>query len=176
MANPIIEDFKSKIRNGNPVVRLILINAVVFLFISLLQIIYYSTGKESSFGIVIKSIIENISFPLNFTRLIHTPWTLITNIFTHGELLPIFWNMITLYWFGKILSDYTSEKKIIPLYILGGISGALVTLALVNTIPALYIYQQGYLIGASASVTSIIIAAATTERLLNTRYFPGLLL
>ncbi|MGZ4059858.1 MAG: rhomboid family intramembrane serine protease [Bacteroidia bacterium] len=161
MANPIIEDFKSKIRNGNPVVRLILINAVVFLFISLLQIIYYSTGKESSFGIVIKSIIENISFPLNFTRLIHTPWTLITNIFTHGELLPIFWNMITLYWFGKILSDYTSEKKIIPLYILGGISGALVTLALVNTIPALYIYQQGYLIGASASVTSIIIAAAT---------------
>ena len=161
MANPVVEDFKTKMHNGNPVVRLIVINAFVFLFISLLQIIYYSTGEKSLFGIFIKSMVENISFPLNFKLLIRAPWTLITNIFTHGEILPIFWNMITLYWFGKILSDYTSERKIIPLYILGGIAGTIVTLILVNAVPALFIYQSKSLIGASASVTAIIIAAAT---------------
>lgn len=161
MAIPIIEDIKIKIRNGNPVTRLIVINITAFLLINLFQIIYYATGQSGSFGFFIKSFIQNISFPLVFNKFIQTPWSLITNIFMHGDVLHIFWTMITLYWFGKILSEYTSEKKIIPLYILGGISGSLITMLLVNIIPELHPYKTEYLIGASASVTAIIIAGAT---------------
>lgn len=161
MANPVIEELKKKINSGNPVTRLIIINVVVFLFINLLQIIYYATGESSAFGGFIKAFVQNISFPFLLKTFLYSPWSIITNIFTHGEVLHLFWNMITLYWFGKILSDYTSEKKIIPLYILGGISGALLTFILVNTIPSFHKYQSEFLIGASASVTAIIVASAT---------------
>ena len=161
MANPVLDELKNKIKSGNPVTRLIIINIAVFLLISLLKIIYEATGENNSYGLLIKSLVQSISFPLSLKTFLYTPWSIITSIFSHGEVLHIFWNMIALYWFGKILSDYTSEKKIIPLYILGGISGSVLTFILVNTIPAFHLYRSEFIIGASASVTAIIIAAAT---------------
>jgi membrane associated rhomboid family serine protease len=159
MANHIIEDIKLKIRNGNPVTRLIVINVALFLFISILHILSSLTGSETltaffNFGI------ENFSFPLSLYGLIHKPWTLITYMFTHIEVMHIFWNMITLFWFGQILLSYTSPKKIIPLYLLGGIAGALFTLILFIIVPSFHVYLGAPLIGASAGVTAIIVAAA----------------
>ncbi len=160
MANPIIEDIKLKVRSGNPITRLIIINAAVFLFVSILAILSFLTGN-SIFAVTLENFVkENISLSLNVQGLIHKPWTLITYMFTHYGVGHIFWNMISLYWFGQILSSYTSEKKIIPLYLLGGIAGALVTIVLIQFIPGFYAYTGGSMIGGSAGVTAIIIAAA----------------
>jgi len=82
-------------------------------------------------------------------------------MFTHKYLFHIFWNMISLFWFGQILTSYISSKKMIPLYILGGLAGALITLLMINFIP-LFSEQIGIpMLGASAGVTAIIIGAAT---------------
>ncbi len=161
MAHPIIEDIKLKIRSGNPITRLIIINISVFLIISVLRILLFFTGNASAFGYVVNSFIENISIPLSLEGFIHKPWTIITYMFTHIDLFHILWNLVTLYWFGQILSDYTSAKKIIPLYLLGGIVGGLVTLLLFATLPVLYPYQGGTMVGGSAGITAIVIAAAT---------------
>jgi membrane associated rhomboid family serine protease len=161
MAHPIIEDIKLKIRSGNPITRLIIINISVFLIISVLRILLFFTGNASAFGYVVNSFIENISIPLSLEGFIHKPWTIITYMFTHIDLFHILWNLVTLYWFGQILSDYTSSKKIIPLYLLGGIVGGLVTLLLFATLPVLYPYQGGTMVGGSAGITAIVIAAAT---------------
>ena len=75
--------------------------------------------------------------------------------------MHILWNMVTLFWFGEILSQYTSAKKIIPLYLLGGIVGALVSIILIAVTPQLNMYLGAPMIGASAGVTAIIVAAAT---------------
>jgi membrane associated rhomboid family serine protease len=146
MAHPIIEDIKLKIRSGNPITRLIIINISVFLIISVLRILLFFTGNASAFGYVVNSFIENISIPLSLEGFIHKPWTIITYMFTHIDLFHILWNLVTLYWFGQILSDYTSSKKIIPLYLLGGIVGGLVTLLLFATLPVLYPYQGGTMV------------------------------
>jgi len=69
--------------------------------------------------------------------------------------------MITLYWFGSILSEYTSTKKIIPLYLLGGIAGAITAIFLINVIASFDSISKGTGVGASAGVTAIIVAAAT---------------
>jgi len=47
MANQIIEDFKLKLRNGNPVTRLIIINVAVFLIISIFRILTFLSGEAS---------------------------------------------------------------------------------------------------------------------------------
>jgi len=159
MANQIIEDLKIKIRSGNPVTRLIIINIAVFLLISILRILIFLTGGAGA--AFVNSFINNISLPLSLQGIIHKPWTIITYMFTHIEIFHILWNLIVLYWFGQILSDYTSAKKIIPLYLMGGVAGALITVLLFTIIPAFHPYLGSPMVGASAGITAIIIASAT---------------
>jgi len=71
--------------------------------------------------------------------------------------------MITLYWFGRILSDLIGSKKLMNLYMLGAASGGLLYLLIYNValdyinIPK----EHGTLIGASGAVYAIVVAAAT---------------
>ncbi len=159
MANPIIEDIKLKVRSGNPVTRLIIINVLVFLTISTFRILLFVFGGTAES--VVNSFVNTISFPLSIQGLIYQPWSLLTYMFTHIDIMHLFWNMVTLFWFGQILISYTSSKKIIPLYILGGIAGGLFTMVCFLIIPSFHAYIGAPLIGASAGVTAIIIASAT---------------
>ncbi len=161
MANQLIEDFKSKFRNGNPITRLILINVVVFLVVCIFRIIAFLSGESQLMHSVEIFLKNNLALPLSFSGLALKPWTLITYMFTHFSLMHIFWNLITLYWFGELFINYTNSKKLIPLYLLGGIAGALVTILLFTIIPAFHPYLGAPIIGASAGVTAIIVATAT---------------
>lgn len=161
MTNPIIEDIKLKIKSGNPITRLIIINVAVFLMISCVRIITFLSGEPEILTTIEGFIKNNLSLSLSLIGLALKPWTLITYMFTHFAVMHIFWNMIMLYWFGEILSNYTSIKKVIPLYLLGGIAGALITIILFSIFPLLHIYLDLPIVGASAGVTAIIIASAT---------------
>ena len=161
MANPLVEDFKAKFRSGNPITRLILINVALFLFVSIFRIVTFLSGESGIFILVEEFIKDNLAISLSFVDLAQKPWTLITYMFTHFSLMHIFWNMITLYWFGQLFINYTNSKKLIPLYLLGGISGALLTLILFTAIPAFQPFIGAPMIGASAGVTAIIVATAT---------------
>lgn len=161
MANPLVEDFKAKFRSGNPITRLILINVSLFLFVSIFRIVTFLSGESGIFILVEEFIKDNLAISLSFVDLAQKPWTLITYMFTHFSLMHIFWNMITLYWFGQLFINYTNSKKLIPLYLLGGISGALLTLILFTAIPAFQPFVGAPMIGASAGVTAIIVATAT---------------
>ncbi len=161
MANPLVEDFKAKFRSGNPITRLILINVALFLFVSIFRIVTFLSGESGIFILVEEFIKDNLAISLSFLDLAQKPWTLITYMFTHFSLMHIFWNMITLYWFGQLFINYTNSKKLIPLYLLGGISGALLTLILFTAIPAFQPFIGAPMIGASAGVTAIIVATAT---------------
>ncbi len=157
----IVEDFKLKLRNGDPITRLIIINVVLFLICSVFRVITFLSGESDFFVMVEIFIKNNLSLSLAFGGLVLKPWTLISYMFTHFSVMHIFWNMITLYWFGQLLSDYTSPKKLIPLYLLGGIVGAVLTIVVCAIIPAFRVFLGTPIIGASASVTAIIIATAT---------------
>jgi len=161
MANQIVDDIKLKIKSGNVITRLIIINVAVFLIWGILKILLLITGDNIVLASFLNLLRENVTLPLSVSGFIHKPWTLITYMFVHFELMHIFWNMITLFWFGQILSSFTDSKKIIPLYLMGGIAGGLLTVLLVNFIPVFNIYAGSSLVGASAGVTAIIIASAT---------------
>ncbi len=65
----------------------------------------------------------------------------------------------------------TGNKKIIPLYIYGGLVGAIIYVVAFNTLPPLkHISSSSILLGASASVMAI--AMATTTLAPNYRIFP----
>ncbi len=161
MANSIVSDIKQNIKNGNPVTRLIIFNVCVFLFLSIFRILVFFSGSAPAVASLQDFLIRNLSVHFNIAGLLQKPWTLLTFMFSHFDFPQLLWNMLSLYLFGKILSDYTSAKKIIPLYIYGGIAGALIATLLITIIPGFHFYSENLLSGASASVTAIIVAAAT---------------
>lgn len=161
MANVIVEDIKQKFKSNDPVTRLIVINVAVFLLISIFRILLFITSNSVVLTAVVSLFLENISFSISWYGALLKPWTMITYAFVHIEIFHIFWNMITLFWFGQIFVHYTSTKKLIPLYILGGVAGAVFSLLIIQLIPSLDRYIGMPMVGASAGVTAIIVAAAT---------------
>ena len=100
--------------------------------------------------------------PANLRDFIFQPWSIITYFFLHINFSHIFWNMLFLYWFGKIINDNIGNNALISLYILGGIIGGLLYMAIYNIIPY-YGNQinQSLMLGASAGVFSVVIGSAT---------------
>jgi hypothetical protein len=69
--------------------------------------------------------------------------------------------MLWLYWFGGIFLEYLDQKKLVAVYIMGGISGAIVYILSFNIFPAFTgIVSESVAIGASASVMAVVIAIA----------------
>jgi hypothetical protein len=69
--------------------------------------------------------------------------------------------MLWLYWFGKIFLDYLDQRKLVAIYFLGGISGAIVYVLSFNIFPAFTgMVHDSVAIGASASVMAIVISTA----------------
>ncbi len=90
------------------------------------------------------------------------PWTIITYMFTHKDIWHILFNMLWLYWFGRIFLEYLDQKKLVAVYLLGGISGAIIYVLSFNIFPGFDDQvTSSVAIGASASVIAIVIAIAS---------------
>lgn len=159
MANFIIEDFKSAwSKDDNGLVKIILINVIVFVSVSFLEVFITLSGG----GAIVNTLINKLMLPASFTTFILQPWSLISYFFLHLSFGHILWNMLFLYWFGKIINDNIGNNAVISLYVLGGIVGGLSYMALFNIIP---FYQDrisdSLMLGASAGVFSIVAGSAT---------------
>jgi membrane associated rhomboid family serine protease len=105
--------------------------------------------------------LDLLSVPASLKGLLSKPWTLITYMFTHKDILHILFNMLWLYWFGRIFLEYLDQRKLVAVYLLGGISGAIVYVLSFNVFPAFSgIVSESVAIGASASAMAIVIAIA----------------
>ncbi len=135
-------------RNADSLTRLIMVNVIVFIIANILSSI---PGT--------KFIVDNyLSLPSSFSLLAGHPWTLFTYMFVHVSFMHILSNMLWLYWIGIIFADFMGQTRLVYTYILGGIAGGILYIA---TFPVLYpTGAYGLLIGASAGVMAIIIAAA----------------
>jgi len=154
----IWDDIKSTFRHGNSLTRLIFINIGFFLVITIISIIGFLIVNPE----LINQTIRFLSVPSSLSTLVFRPWTLITYMFTHKELLHILVNLLWLYWFGKIFLLYLDQKKLVGVYILGGIAGAVMYVLSYNIFPAFsnVVGESIPLLGASASVMAIVVAIA----------------
>ncbi|MFM2395311.1 MAG: hypothetical protein RLZZ546_3294, partial [Bacteroidota bacterium] len=89
--------------------------------------------------------------------LLYRPWSILSHQFLHVSLGHIFWNMMSFYLFGRITGDLLGDRKILPLYLFGGIISAITFM-----IAAHFIYkdQAASAIGASGAIMAIAVTAA----------------
>ena len=154
----IISDIWKRFLAENIVGRFIYVNVAVFVLLALLDVLATLFNIVSP-ALYLKMWTELPSSPMQF---IMQPWSLFTYMFLHAGLMHLLWNMLMLYWVGKIFLSYFSTRHFVGLYLLGGIMGGLFFMVAYNLFPMFTANgSQAYLVGASAAVLAVVAAAAT---------------
>lgn len=139
--------------------QIIIVNVAVFVFINLIYTLTFLINLGTGYY---EGIIKWLAVPAGLSIFITRPWTLMTYMFLHEDLLHILFNMLWLFWIGKILEEYLGNKKLISTYILGGICGGALYIISFNIFPAFReVIDYSYALGASAGVLAVIVATAT---------------
>jgi len=148
----ILSDIKHTFKEGSALTRLIYINIGVFLVVSIFGVILYLTGRSNILP-------EWLSVPSNISEILKKPWTPFTYMFLHTGFIHLLFNILGLYWFGKLFLYRLDGDKLLSVYLLGGLSGAAFYVVAYNLFP---VFQSvnGLLMGASASVFAILVAIA----------------
>ena len=103
-----------------------------------------------------------LMMPSSLDVFLQQPWSIITYFFTHEGFFHILFNMLFLYWFGQLVQEYLGSDKVISLYVLGGLAGALFYLLIYNISPYFADHvERSMMLGASAGVYAIVVGAAT---------------
>ena len=144
-------------RRDNALNQLIIINGLVFAVLIILRAIFFISQSDGVYTLIMRQL----ALSSNGLVLLRHPWTLLTYAFVHEGFLHVLFNMLNLYWFGQIIREYLGDRRLVSLYVLGALAGAAFFLLAYNFIPVLRPGVGLPVIGASASVTAIIVAAAT---------------
>jgi membrane associated rhomboid family serine protease len=157
--------------DGNSLIMLIAIIALVFCIFKFIYITYYLSGlSQDSFY---KNIFNWFILPAEVNKLPERPWTVITYMFMHDGVFHMLGNVLWLWAFGYILQDLAGNSKLVPLFLYGGVAGAFLFILANNLFPVLSSHIQGRTLeGASAGVMAI--AIATTAIAPGYRIFPML--
>nr|WP_294794909.1 rhomboid family intramembrane serine protease [uncultured Mucilaginibacter sp.] len=138
---------------------LIWINIIVFLVLNVPAVF---EGHISQTQNILTFSDTYLALPSNLKELLKHFWTPFTYMFMHAGVRHILFNMLGLYWFGQIFEEFLGKKRTIGLYLLGGLSGAILFVIAFNLLPLFsYVKQVSYVVGASASVMAVVIGAAT---------------
>ena len=150
-----LDNIKRTFNKGDVLMKFIFINVAVFLAIHAVGVVATLFRLESL------DPLPFLAVPSQLNMILIRFWTLLTYMFVHVGFMHILFNMLWLYWFGKIFLSYFNDRTLGSLYVIGGLAGALLYILAFNTIPY-YIYESGHgiMIGASASVMAIVMAAA----------------
>lgn len=137
--------------------RLMIINIGVWVLIQVAFVIGWAFNRSDI--TVEMAILDYLALPASPDLLIYRPWTLITYMFLHTSFWHILFNMLWLYWFGKIFTQYLSQRQLLVTYLVGGIAGGLLYILAYNLLP---VFANDLVLaralGASASVMAIVTA------------------
>lgn len=155
----IIDSVKAFFNQKSALSRLMLINIsiwIICLFISVFTWLFNISD--------ISFVTKLFAVPADISSLAEKPWTIFTYMFLQEEFWHLFFNMLMLYYGGQIFLQFFSQKQLLLTYIFGGLVGALFFILAFNAFPVFEDTKTyAFALGSSASVLSILIAAATYQ-------------
>lgn len=160
MNKSIFSDLYYKVfKSGNPLYLFIGINVFVFLLIQLVAVVGFLFAGSTATS---KWIMFQLSMPAYLPALLYKFWTIVTYMFGHDGVFHILFNMLWLYWLGRIFLDFLNKRQFIFTYLAGGLAGAALFIIAYNVFPVfLTALPVAVLIGSSASVMAVVAATAT---------------
>lgn len=158
-------EIKQAYLKGDILFRLIYINIAIFVLIGLGFVLYrlFTPGitlNDLRF-VYTDRVLKYLMVPSRPDELLSRPWTLITYMFTHFSFMHILFNMLILYWFGRIFLQYLTGRQLLTTYLIGGLAGAFLYLVFLNGFPGLRISLGANMLGASAAIMAIVVAISS---------------
>lgn len=151
----MLEELKRQWRSGGMVIRLVLVNAAVFVALHLINLPFWAMRQP---GPDILGWLWSFS---DLGALVRKPWTPVTYMFTHWGFGHIFFNMLMLWFMGRLFEDLLGGRRVLGNYLLGGLSGYVLYLIGYNLLPVYANEVGGSTIhGASASVMAVLVGIA----------------
>ena len=146
-------------QDGNALMWLFILNVIFFLVLQVILVAYYFYQKTEA--LYYTQVLQWFQLPASLTKLSERPWVIFTYMFSDISVFRALSNMLWLWTFGSILQGITGNKKLIPIYIYGGLAGALFFILANNLIPPLH-PQVGVsgLLGANAAVVAVAVATS----------------
>ncbi len=157
--------------DANALMALIAINAMIFICFGMVQVIYQMSG--SNMTVFQYEVLRWAILPAKLSTLAYEPWTVFTYMFVHTGVIITIVNLLWLWAFGSILQNVAGNRVIFPLYIYGGLAGAILFIGASYAFPQLHA-QIEYLSIGGASASVLAIAAAVTTIVPKYRIFPML--
>jgi len=151
----VLEDVKKIFRESNIVGQFILVNVAIFLLVNLILLVE-TLSKTSIFN-----VIHWLAASSNLGELLFKPWTAITYMFLHEGFWHLIFNMIMLFFAGRIFHDLLGTKRFINVYFLGGFAGLALFVLSYNIFPVFEGALGAPILGASASVMAIFVGIAS---------------
>ncbi len=155
----IIDSVKAFFNQKSALSRLMLINIsiwIICLFISVFTWLFNISD--------ISFVTKLFAVPADISSLAEKPWSIFTYMFLQEKFWHLFFNMLMLYYGGQIFLQFFSQKQLLLTYIFGGLVGALFFILAFNAFPVFENTKTyAFALGSSASVLSILIAAATYQ-------------
>lgn len=152
-------DVKQKLRHLNVFEKLIAVNVIIF---CCAQILKYILNTESS--------VSWFELPSELSEFIKQPWTIITYAFLHYDFLHILFNMLWLYFIGRMFINLFNTKLGLNVYFLGAISGGIIFLLGYFLLPNVFSSGDS-LVGASAAVRALLIFMCAYMPNMDLRFF-----
>ena len=133
------QDIKDKLKRLNVLEKIIVINAVIFIVEKLFRL-----------------PLGWLKLPSDFSDFILKPWSFVTYAFLHGDVLHILFNMLWLYFIGRMILNLFTPKMALNIYFLGAICGGLLFMLGYQLFPSVF-GVNSTLVGASAAVRALLI-------------------
>lgn len=146
----IWDDLKYSLRLGNMVTKLVVVNFAVFVTMKLiyLGLSIFTMGKADA---MYESTLKFLCLQGDLNMLPWRFWGIFTHMFLHDSFWHLVNNMITFYIFGRIVSDLIGERRILPIYLLGGLVGGAIFV-----VTAQFFLEVGsFALGASGAVMAL---------------------
>jgi len=158
MLRSIWEDLKREFNYGNAVTRIILVNVAVFVGINLVNIGLYLFNGWKSDNTTFSQFLDYLCMSSDWWFVLTHPWVIITNMFSHFSFGHILWNMLFYHMCGRIVGDLLGNKRVLPIYLMGGLAGALGFFIFENVLnPHVLGGEPASALGASAAVMATIV-------------------
>src|ERR1700743_3010532 len=156
-------------QDGNALVQLVVVNAVLFVILKFIWLVYLLNSLNPA--AYETNVLAWFVLPGTVDRLSSRPWTVLTYMFSDRHVFRFVGNMFWLWCFGYILQDLTGNRKLIPIYLYGGLAGALFFVLSYAIFPRLQTAAAvAQLIGANAAIVAL--AVSTTAVAPDYRIFP----
>lgn len=157
MFESIWGDIKQAFHSGTMVTRLVIINFSVFVLLVLTKFGMFLFNGANGIPLLFDDLLHLFCMPSDWHTLLWHPWAPLTHMFLHEGFWHVLSNILFLYLMGTIVGDLVGDRRVLPIYLLGGLAGGFLFLFSRFFLP----YLSPYALGASGAVMALAGAAVT---------------